>query len=115
MPNARYLYCLRSFDEISKSWSKPNSFVDSRLRDGGPNYQREFYDVCFKETSDFGNRMPYFRTMPHDHLLNDPKRVMAMTAMWLGLSPWRFDVSKVSRTTNIKDFLCVQPQPQLSI
>lgn len=115
MPNARYLYCLRNFEEISKSWLKPNSFVDSRLRDGGPKYQREFYDMCFKEASAFGSRVSHFRPMPHEHLLNNPKRVMAMTTMWLGLSPWRFDVSKVSRTTNIKDFLCVQPQTQLAL
>lgn len=46
MPSAKYLYCFRGFEDISKSWSKPKSFVDPRLRAGDQSYQRETYDMC---------------------------------------------------------------------
>jgi hypothetical protein len=105
MPNARYLYCVRPFEEIAQSWAKPTSFIDDHLRHSGIPHQRNFYRHCLERAMTLGTRVPYFRTVHHPDLVADPTRIMAETATWLKLSPWDFDVSEVSATKNIKDKL----------
>jgi hypothetical protein len=105
MPNARYLYCLRPFEEIARSWAKPTSLVDDHLRHGGPTYQRNFYRHCLDRAMSFATKVPHFRTVHHPELVAEPKRIVEETATWLGLSGWTFDVSQVSATKNIRDLL----------
>jgi hypothetical protein len=110
MPNARYLNCTRPFEEISKSWAKPTSFVNPELRDADEQVHRQVYDACLLAADLFSKKVKHFRSMPHQDLLDRPQHVMAESTAWLGLQPFWFDVSKVSTTQNIKDWLSITNQ-----
>jgi hypothetical protein len=105
MPNAKFIYCYRDFDEITKSWSKPTSFVNDMLRSGGIEYQRGYYQFCLEKAEAFARAVPFFYKLHHPRFVEDPKRVMAEISAWAGLAPFKFDVSQVSCDKNIKDVL----------
>ena len=94
LPEARYLYCVRPFDEIQASWKKKGSFVDSRLR-WCESHQRNTYTSALQKAEDFSKRVAHFRYHSHTIFLADPNRVSSETADWLGLPPFQFDVSEV--------------------
>ena len=102
MPGARFVYCHRDFDEIAKSWSKPESLVDDALRNGGVDYQRDYYRTCWDKAEAFGRSVPFFRRFNHADFAARPGPVMADLAAWLGLAPFAFDVSKVGNGNDIK-------------
>jgi hypothetical protein len=106
MPNAKFIYCYRNFADISASWCKSNSMIDDSLRNGGVDHQKQFYEMCWQRGSEFGSTVSNFWQHYHQHFVENPKKVIAETAAWLGLSPYRFDVSLVSKHLNIKDVLC---------
>lgn len=104
MPNAKFIYCYRSFLEISESWCKPNSMVDAELRDG--DHQKQFYEMCWECAGKFGSSVTHYRQHYHPDFVENPEKVIAEMATWLGLSPWMFDVTSVGNHLNIKDVLC---------
>lgn len=106
MPNARYVYCYRNFEDISTSWSKPGSMVSSDLRDSGLEHQREFYDYCWKQAVDFSESVPYFYWHYHPtFIMENPLKVVSILGNWLGLSRWYYDTSMVNKCINIKDII----------
>jgi hypothetical protein len=105
MPNAKFIYCYRDFEEIAKSWSKPTSFVDERLRNGGVEFQRSFYDMCVEASEAFGRTVPFYRKVYHPGFVENPKAMMAMIATWAGLTHFNFDVSQVGHNKDIKKVL----------
>lgn len=107
MPNARYIYCYRSFEDISASWSKQGSFVDAKLRQ--TNKQKEFYDKAFQAGEIFGAQVSNFRRHYHPSLLENPEKEIMEIAVWLGLSSWKFDVSPVGGV-NVKSLLMKHPK-----
>lgn len=105
MPNAKFIYCCRNFEEISKSWVKPTSLIDERLRNGGIEYQWDFYHFCFEKAEAFSKMVPFFKKVYHTDFVENPKVVIGMLAIWLGLTPFKFDVSQVGRGKDIKAIL----------
>jgi hypothetical protein len=92
MPNAKYIYCYRDFEDISASWSRPNSFVEVALQNGGVEYQREHYRMCLERAESFARGVPFFKKVDHRHFVENPSIVITDIAAWAGLEPFRFDV-----------------------
>lgn len=53
----------------------------------------------------FGRSVPFFCEIHHPRFVQEPSRVMAELTIWLGLEPFRFDVSQVSWFKDIKMLL----------
>lgn len=107
MPNARFIYCYRDFDEIAESWSKPESLVNEQLRGGGRAFQRERYDDYWGQAHSFGESVPHFRDFLNRTLLESPQECMEELSTWLGLSPFRFNTSQVGMGRDVKRLLAV--------
>jgi hypothetical protein len=105
MPDATFIYCVRPFEAISQSWSRRNSFVDSRLRNGGVHYQRLFYQMSLAKGNAFGRTVQHFHVIENGSFIAKPAQTMQDIASWVGLAPWEFDVSTVSSDKNIKRIL----------
>lgn len=105
MPNAKFIYCYRSFEETAKSWSKPTSFVADQLRSGGIDYQRSFYHFCIEKAEAFSRKVPFYKKVFHPDFVERPAHTIAMLAQWFGLSPFKFDVSQVGHDKDIKRLL----------
>lgn len=102
MPEARFVYIYKTFDEMSCSWSKPTSLVPA-LREGGMEKQLEFYQMCWENSMQFGNWVERFFMLHHATLVNDPLKIMSNLNRWLELPPFRYNLSDVSQAWNIKD------------
>jgi len=102
MPNARFIYCYRDIDEITMSWSKTTSLVEAKLRNGGIDYQHQFYKMCWEKAETFGRVVPFFLKVYHPRFVENPQLVMADITAWAGLQQLEFDVSEVSYKSNIK-------------
>jgi hypothetical protein len=106
MPNAKFIYCYRGFEDIAESWSKPTSMVSSDLRDGSIEFKKEYYDYCFECARVFSETVPNF----HWHyyptfVMESPARVAIRLIDWLNLKRVRFDTSMVGKSVNIKDVI----------
>lgn len=105
MPGARYIYCQRSFEDISISWSKPGSYVNGVLRDGSSEFQQNHYNDDLRRAEDFESQAKHFKRFNHKNLLAEPAIAMNELSKWLGLSFFEWDVSKVSKENNIKSVI----------
>lgn len=101
MPNAKYIYCLRDFDPISASWSKPNSFVSNKTRTS--NDQKSIYDLNLECAMKLKSMVSHFQIVRHVDLLLDPKHVMSNIGEWLNIH-YDWDTSVVSKI-DIKSLL----------
>jgi hypothetical protein len=107
MPDAKFLYCMRSFDELASSWSKPTSFVEDALKQGTREFQKEKYDMYYERAMGFRRMVKNFHTVYHRRLLAAPKREITDIANWLGLPAYTFELRAVSGSPdkNIKRLL----------
>lgn len=105
MPNAKYLYCLRPFEEISVSWSKPTSFIDISLRNSSLEDKKTYYNMCYEKGIEFGLRVQFFKVINNLDFIKNPEQVISDLSNWLELTPFKFNLSQVSSTKNIKQFL----------
>src|SRR5580700_6890848 len=105
MPNARYVYCVRPFDEIAVSWSKPTSLAGEHLRSSPIESQRDFYRFCLDRATMFGFSVRHFTEVRLPEFVRNPSSVMATLACSLGLTHFDFDVSQVGRDKDIKQVL----------
>ena len=109
MPHARFIYCDRDFEAIAASWSKPTSFVDDRLRNGGLEHQRAHYEFCHERAETFAQSVPFFHRVDHSDFVRSPKETMARLAAWTGLPPFDYDVCEVGLRADIKRRLWPRP------
>ena len=103
MPNAKFVYCYRSFEEMSKSWSKSNSFIYPALRKD-LTLQKETYIKCLDRAETFKNRIPFFKKIFHPDFVANPK-VTNDLVEWLDLTPFNFNFKEISYSKNIKTIL----------
>ena len=102
MPDARYLYCLRPFEDITISWSKSDSFMPDELRYCGRDCQKMFYEICLSKDLAFGESVSNFRISHYSDFVSNPIHTMNSIGDWLGLSEFKWDVSDVGVKKNIK-------------
>lgn len=105
LSSAYYVYCLRPFDEIVKSWNKKTTMVDEQLRNKDKDFQRQCYNQFLENDLQFGSKVKNFSIVEHEELLVNPVQIMKTVIKFLGLKSWDFDVSEVSSTNNIKETL----------
>ena len=73
LPNARFIYCYKAFEDITKSWCKPTSWISEELRSASEEKQKncvysdmgwevlpESIYLVLKEVSEYG--LPIFIT-----------------------------------------------------
>lgn len=106
MPNAKFIYCYRDFEEIQKSWSGPGSVLENEVKNGSVDYQRETYNTWLKSAEEFGASVPYFYKLHHPAFVSNPRKIIEELIVWLSLPHQHLRVSQVSNAKNIKHFLC---------
>jgi hypothetical protein len=103
MPDAKYVYCHRDFEEIAKSWSKPTSLVIAECRNAKD--QQTIYKKTMEKDEYFGRTIKNFYSVYHPKLLKEPRMVIDHLAKWLALDTYEFDLSKVDPQINIKEHI----------
>lgn len=104
MPNAKYIYCQKTFSEINKSWSKRSSFIEDKLRNSSAEEKCKFYNMCLSKSTELSEKVSHFYKVHHSDFMKNSEYIIKDIANWIGLKPFKFDVSKVSHH-NIKNTL----------
>lgn len=98
MPNARFLYCLKSCKEAVNSWNKVTSV-------GGTAKDDNAYEKFMENVVDFEQKTQHFKYVCHASFVNNPIDVLNDIVDWLDLKRFNFDVSQVDESKNIKHVL----------
>jgi hypothetical protein len=101
MHKAKYIYCQKTFSETNKSWSKRLSFIEEKLRNSPTEEKCDFYNMCLAKGTELSEKVPYFYKVHHSDFSSSPEKIINELAIWIGLKPFKFDLSKVNER-NIK-------------
>lgn len=104
MPDAKYIYCYKTFDDINLSWTKPTSFCPE-LRDTCESERKIFYTNSWNAAMQFGNNIQYFKEIFYSKFLENPSSIIKDLINWANLLPYDFDYSEISISKNIKDII----------
>lgn len=96
MPNAKYIYCQKTFSEINKSWSKRLSFIEEKLKNATVEEKCKFYNMCLAKGTELSERVSHFYKVHHSDFMQNAESIMKDISNWIGLKPFAFDISKVN-------------------
>lgn len=101
LPNARFLYCQKTFSEINKSWSKGSSFVEEKLKVASAEEKCIFFNMCLSKAHELSEKVPHFFKVHHFDFTRNPGPMIQEISNWIGLKPHTYDISEVNKR-NIK-------------
>jgi hypothetical protein len=104
MPNAKYIYCYKTFEDINLSWTKPTSFVP-KLKDASEIERKIFYTDSWNAAMQFGENLQYFKKIFYNNFLKNPNSIINDLINWINLIAYDFDYSEVSSSKNIKNII----------
>jgi len=105
LPNAYYLYCLKSKDKIFESWSAENSNVNKFIRKYSKIEKNKLYDESLQSAMKLKENVKNFMIVENDELIINPHKVFRRINKFLNARDFTFDVSDVSATISIKSKL----------
>lgn len=101
MPNAKYIYCQKTFSEINKSWSKRFSFIEDKLKNSSVEEKCKFYNMCLAKGTELSEKVSYFYKVHYSDFAQNAESIIKDIANWIGLKSFTFDMSKANNN-NIK-------------
>lgn len=102
MPDAKYIYCYKTFDDINLSWIKPTSFCPE-LREACDDERKRFYRNSWDAAMQFGENLKYFKKIFYNNFLENPSSIMRDLSNLANLPFYDFEFSEVSSSKNIKN------------
>jgi len=100
-PDAYFICCLKSFEEASKSWSKPYSQVAFDFRYNNV-AQKEKYDLFMESVYVMKNSLNKFNIFHYDKFIDNPSYAMKELTEFLEIDNFNYDLSDVGNDKNIK-------------
>ena len=100
-PDAYFVCCLKSFEESSKSWSKPYSQVAFNFRYDNI-VQKEKYDLFIEKINIIMNSVSNFKIVYYDEFIGNPLVVMKELTEFLEIDEFNYDLTDVGVDKNIK-------------
>lgn len=105
MPNAYYVYCLKSKESIIKSWSAHNSYVNPKFRNSSYDEKSKSYDTCYASATKLKDKVKNFMIVENDKLISSPRKMFNDINIFLNAKEFNYDLSDVSSTKSIKSKL----------
>jgi hypothetical protein len=100
-PDAYFICCLKSFEEASKSWSKPYSQVAFDFRYNNV-AQKEKYDLFMESVYVMKNSLNKFKIVYYDEFIGNSLDIMKELTEFLEIDNFNYDLSDVGNDKNIK-------------
>ena len=79
LPNARFIYCYKAFEDITKSWCKPTSWISEELRSASEEKQKNCYEESWNSAMKLAQKTNYFKAIFYDNFLGGKKPYVLVT------------------------------------
>lgn len=96
-----FVCCMKSFDEITKSWSRITSQVKPQMK-SHKSVQKEVYDSYVEKIKLFEKHVDNFHIINYSEFLFDTKKIMDNLTEFLKINKFDYDLSMVGSNKNIK-------------
>lgn len=100
-PDAYFICCLKSFEEASKSWSKPYSQVSFDFRHDNIS-QRKKYDLFMESVYLMMNSLNKFKIVHYTEFMKNTNIIMKEMTKFLEIDDFDYDLTDIGFDKNIK-------------